>query len=365
MAVSLKNLKVVNFRSYPKMEVEFTENLTVIHGANGAGKTNLLEAISLLAPGRGLRGASLEELAHLGSTEWGVISEINHYNVSTGMEAEAFKRSVKIDGEKQRGVNVLAEYASIIWLTPQMDGVFLEGNSERRVFFDRIIYNFDPEHASRVAVYENALRERMKLLKTGSNDKTWLKVLERRMAEYGVAIAAARNEVIHYLQDSLDHSATSFPRPHIDIRGKFENLLHEKSALEIEDIFAHELSEARYDDFSNGRTGTGVHKTDFHVINTNKNMPASLSSTGEQKALLLSVIIGLARLLKTRKNKTPIVLLDEVIAHLDESRREELFAEVLSLGCQSFMTGTETALFGQIPAQFFEVKNSEIFEVNH
>lgn len=336
--------------------MKFDKLLTVIYGHNGAGKTNLLEAISLLTPGRGLRGAKLEEISLNGGGEWSVIGEIGGYKISTGLERDSVKRIAKVDNEKQRGTNILAEYVSAIWLTPQMDGIFIEGSTNRRLFFDRIIYNFDPEHASRVAVYENAMRERLKLLKTGSTDKTWLKVLERRMAEYGVAVAAARNEVIHYLQESLNQSATSFPRPLIEIHGRYENLLHAKSALEVEDIFAEALLEARYDDSANGRTSTGVHKTDFKVINSLKNMPANLCSTGEQKALLLSIIIGLARLLKSKKSKTPIVLLDEVIAHLDENRRAELFHEIISLGCQSFMTGTEKIFFKSVSSDVFFLK---------
>lgn len=389
--VSLTSIKMVNFRSYPNLALDFNDQLTVIYGHNGAGKTNLLEAISLLTPGRGLRGAGLSEILLRGNSEaaaepalsvagqqpigaaagrgqgqfinsWSVSGIANDYKLTTGFETGAAKRSIKIDGEKQKGANVLAEYLSAIWLTPQMDGIFLEGNTERRQFFDRIIYNFDPEHAGRVAIYENAMRERLKLLKNGYNDKTWLKVLERRMAEYGVAVAAARNEVIGYLQESLDQSATSFPRPEILIRGQFETMLHHRKALEVEDMFANMLLDARYDDSASGRTGIGVHKTDFHVINTAKNMQAALCSTGEQKALLLSIIMGLARLLKTKKNKTPLVLLDEVIAHLDENRRNELFSEVFGLGCQSFMTGTEKAFFAGIKAGFLQVKNGSIFK---
>ena len=344
----LNHLRLINFRSYPEISLEFKNLLTVLYGENGAGKTNLLEAISLLTPGRGLRGAKLEESAHNQCGEWAINAEVSGYKIATGLEPGLSKRVVKIDGEKQRGTYLLANYANAIWLTPQMDGIFLESPRGRRLFFDRLIYNFDPEHASRVAIYENAMRERLKLLKTGSTDKTWLKVLERRMAEYGVAIAAARNEVIRYLQESLNHSVTSFPRPEIRISGRFEACLCQDTALEVEDTFAEELAAARYDDSANGRTGIGVHKTDFKVINIAQNTPAEFCSTGEQKALLLSIILGLARLLKEKKNKTPLVLLDEVIAHLDKKRRGELFSEIANLNCQSFLTGTEKTLFSGI-----------------
>jgi DNA replication and repair protein RecF len=357
----ISSIKLYNFRNYAEAEINFSSQVTVIYGTNGSGKTNLLEAISLLTPGKGLRNAGLDEIAKNGAGEWAIISEAGGYKISTGLELGLSKRTVKIDNEKQRGANVLAEYVSAIWLTPQMDGIFLESNSDRRKFFDRIIYNFDPEHASRVAVYENATSERLRLLKNGSGDQIWLKTLEKRMAEYGVAIAAARNEVIGYLQDFLNAGETNFPKPIIEIRGKYEFLLHEYSALEVEQIFLSDLTEARGQDAANGRTAFGVHKTDFYVINAVKNLPAYLSSTGEQKALLLSIILGLARLLKARKNKTPIVLLDEVIAHLDENRRQELYDEIKNLGCQTFLTGTEKPVFEGISgAVFHRVDNSFI-----
>jgi len=184
------------------------------------------------------------------------------------------------------------------------------------------------------------------------------KILEVNSKEF--AEAAARVEVINFLQESLNQSTTSFPRPEIHIHGEYEKLLHEKFALETEDIFAANLFDSRYDDSANGRTASGTHKTDFHIINTAKNTAAHLNSTGEQKALLLAIILGLARLLKTRKSKTPIILLDEVIAHLDQHRRAELFTEILSLSCQCFMTGTEKTLFTGVKASLLQVENSRI-----
>jgi len=355
-------IKLINFRNYKSVEASFTEPVIIITGRNGSGKTNLLEAVSLLTPGKGLRGSELSEISHNNTGEWAINAELNGYNIGTGLEQGSSKRIVKIDGEKQRGANILAEYVSAIWLTPQMDGIFLESNSERRKFFDRIIYNFDPEHASRVAVYENAMRERLRLLKDESSDKIWLKTLEARMAEYGVAIAAARNEVIEYLQQELDKKVSSFPKPLIEIRGRYEDMLKNSSALEVEKSFSSDLLNSRISDYQSGRTHAGIHKTDFHVINTLKMVPANISSTGEQKALLLSIILAMARLLKTRKNKAPILLLDEVIAHLDESRRHELYAEIEAIGCQCFMTGTEKNLFSELAnnVQFIEVSDGII-----
>lgn len=349
----LTTLTLTNFRSYESARYDFDQQVTVVAGKNGIGKTNLLEAISLLAPGRGLRGAKLEEIKRFETPEWSVVAEVGGYKIATGLEAGRSRRTVKIDGEKQAGGNSLAEYVSCVWLTPQMDNIFLEGNTERRAFFDRLIFNFDPEHASRLAVYENAMRERIKLLKDGSNDQIWLRTLETRMAEYGIAIAAARNDLLSYLQDAVNKAATSFPKPEFELRSKYENMLEENSALTVEDTLRQDLLSSRQDDARNGRTNYGVHRADFHVVNTDKNIPANLCSTGEQKALLLSIILGLARLLREKRNRTPILLLDEVVSHLDENRRAELLEEIDSLGCQSFLTGTDAALFAGIKAECF------------
>lgn len=358
----LTTITLTNFRNYESARINFDAQTTVIYGSNGSGKTNLLEAISLLTPGRGIRSCKLEDIKKHGQDEWSVFSEVDGYKVASGLEAGRQRRTIKIDGEKQSGGNALAEYVSCVWLTPQIDGIFLEGSGDRRRFFDRLIYNFDPEHASRVAIYENAMRERLKLLKDGHNDPIWLKSLEQRMAEYGVAIAAARIEVIGYLQNAIDKSETDFPTPEIRIESDYEASLIESSALDVEEKLLADLAESRMHDMRSGRSNIGVHRSDFQVNFKEKNVPAHLCSTGEQKGLLISIILGLARLLRERRNKTPIILLDEVVAHLDETRRQQLFAELHNLGCQSFLTGTEKALFagllGQV--QFFEVHNSEI-----
>jgi len=358
--VQISSIKLTNFRNYAFAEFSFQQNITVIAGNNGIGKTNLLEAISLLAPGKGIRSASLEELKKADANNWSIFAAVEGYNIGTGQENNSNKRIVKIDGEQQKGANILAQYFSCIWLTPQMDGIFIADNSERRKFFDRIIYNFDPEHASRVAIYENAMRERLRLLKDGSADNIWLKTLEKRMAEYGIAIAAARTEIIHLLQNAINESTTGFLQPQITIDGKYENILATHSALETELIFAEDLFNARYIDANTGRTTNGVHRTDFRAHNNIKNIGANNSSTGEQKAMLLTIILSLARMLKKHKNRTPVILLDEVIAHLDENRRQQLFDEIKQLGCQAFLTGTDGAIFKGLEAEFLSINNKPL-----
>lgn len=351
----ITQLKLTNFRSYPAATISFEPGINIITGQNGMGKTNLLEAVSLLSPGRGIRSSKLDEIAKIGETEWSVIGEVDGYQIITGLENGRERRTVKVDGEKQNGSNALAPYCSCIWLTPQMDNIFLESSGERRRFFDRLIYNFDPEHASRVAVYDNAMRERLRLLKNGQNDDRWLKVLEERMVEYGVAIAAARNEVLGYLQNAIDKSTSSFPKSEITINGKYESLIQDKKALEVEEIFKNDLRESRQQDQYSGRTTCGVSRTDFTIIHNIKQMPAALCSTGEQKALLLSIILSLGRLLKERKNRAPILLLDEVVSHLDEVKRGELFDEINSLGAQAILTGTDKELFEKFQGKFFDI----------
>ena len=357
----ITELALSNFRNYPSLQTEFLPGLNIITGHNGMGKTNLLEAISFLTPQRGLRGAKLEEVALAGENNWAVVAEIDGYKIATGLEPGFKRRVVKIDDEKQNGANMLAEYLPCIWLTPQMDNIFLEARSERRQFFDRLIYNFDPEHSSRVAVYENAMRERLRLLKDGHSDEVWLSTLEKRMAEYGTAIAHARLEVIGYLNQALAKSATSFPTPLIEVAGKYEEMLaNGEKALAVEDELLADLGASRGEDARIGRSSVGANKTDFIVTHKAKNMVANLCSTGEQKALLISIILGLAALIKQRKNKMPVILLDEVVAHLDETRRVELLEEITALGCQAFLTGTDRELFGEVEANFIEIEDGKV-----
>jgi DNA replication and repair protein RecF len=347
----LKQITLSNYRSSSFATYNFEQDITVITAPNGSGKTNLLESISILSPGRGLRNAELVELLKSNAPEWAVVADINGYKIATGAAQGAKKRIIKIDDEPQKNANILADYVSCIWLTPQMDGVFLADKAHRRRFFDRIIYNFDTAHATRVSVYENAMRERLRLLKKGVADNIWLKSLERKMAEYGTAIAAARVEVVGLLQNAIMAAPTSFLKPQIAISGKYEALITTSSALALEEQFADDLYNNRGIDAASGRSLVGVHRTDFVINNPQKNMPAYMCSTGEQKAMLTAIILASAALIKSHKNKSPILLLDEVAAHLDEHKRAELFEEIKQLGCQTFLTGTDAAIFDNLSAK--------------
>lgn len=358
-------LRLFNFRNYEYAEIIPGSGICVFTGTNGSGKTNLLEAVSFLSPGKGIRGAALAEVNREGSRDlpWSVAAETADAKIGTGYGGSE-RRAVKIDGKHEKGPSSLARRFSVIWLSPQMDGIFTGPASGRRKFLDRMAYALDPEHAARVASYEKAMGERLRILKDGGNDNLWLSALEKRMAEEGVAIAAARRETVSLLSGAMEGRATLFPVPELEAQGEYESMLAGLPALAVEEAFRGKLRDSRSLDAARGRTGTGTHRSDIRVLYREKNAPAAICSTGEQKALLMSMILGLCRALKAVKGRLPAVLLDEVAAHLDEGRRNELFSEILALGCQAWLTGTEKALFAGLErkASYFNVKNSTVLE---
>lgn len=362
-------LKLHNFRCYQGATFDgLAKGLIVLHGPNGAGKTNVLEAVSILSPGRGLRGAKVMEMqCKAAGQPWAVSASVtNDYGsvqLGTGLEAEKKKRIVRINGENARGQNALAEHVACVWLTPQMDRLFLDSSRERRKFLDRLIFAFDPGHAGRVTRYENAMRQRSKLLQDGKGAPAWLEGLEAQMAETGGAIAAARLDFIQRLQaacESANHE--HFPLSHLRVKGTVEELLSSAPALEVEDMFKYQLSESRGVDMLTGGAATGPHKSDLAVRYAEKDMPADQCSTGEQKALLIGIVMAHARLIAAERGAPPILLLDEVAAHLDEQRRGALYELLQDLGGQVWLTGTDYSLFEAIEgkAQFFEIENAAV-----
>lgn len=341
----------------------------MLSGANGAGKTNILEAVSLLSPGRGIRGANTREIQKNDHPDaWAVAAILkdkygDEVRLGTGRDPKTDKRTVRINGQNARGQNALGEYLSCVWLTPQMDRLFLDSARERRKFLDRLVFAFDPGHSGRVTRYENALSQRSKLLKDGVTDDSWITSLENQMAETGIAIAHARLEFAARLQaacDAADH--THFPLARFYVTGSVEELLTRAPALEVEDSFKYGLRESRPRDAIIGGAAQGPHKSDLAVTYAAKDMPADQCSTGEQKALLIGLILAHARLIKAEHGSTPILLLDEVAAHLDETRRAALYEILTDLRAQVWLTGTDLNLFTAIEnkAAFFEVKNSII-----
>lgn len=377
--VTLSRLVVTNFRSYAQAELALDERPLVLTGENGAGKTNLLEALSLLSPGRGLRGATHHEIARAdGPGGWAVAAtletETGPLRLGTGVEpgAEASRtRLVRVDGKPASGPSVLAQHLRILWLTPAMDRLFLEAAGERRRFLDRLVMGLDPAHGTRVNAYERNLRERNRLLAENNLDPAWLGGIEEQMAEYGVAIAAARRETLGRLRGALDAAedllgaGRPFPRAELALDGRLECELETIAAVDVEENFRRHLAEMRPRDAGAGRTLDGPHRTDLAVRHVAKDREARLCSTGEQKSLLIGIVLANARMLAAR-GVPPVLLLDEIAAHLDETRRAALFDEIVHLRLQAFMTGTDAGLFEALGnrALSFRVENGAFLELN-
>jgi len=370
-AAAIRRLSLTNFRSYHAAQLEFGRaGPVVLTGANGAGKTNLIEAISLLAPGRGLRRATMEELAFSeGDGGWAVNAEaegmLGLATLGTGIDPPAGEdsspaRKCRIDRESVTSATAFADHLRVVWLTPAMDPLFNGPASERRRFLDRLVLAVDAQHSGRVAALERSLRSRNRLLEDARSDPHWLDAVEHETAEVAVAVAAARAETAARLSAALAQARDDgFPRAHIALEGWMEQLLPAHSATEIEDRYRALLKDNRARDAAAGRTLDGPHLSDLAVSDAGKNIPAAEASTGEQKALLIRLVLAHAGLIKAMTGFAPLLLLDEVVAHLDPARRAALYDALAALGAQVFMTGADPAAFGDIAdrAQVLEVKH--------
>lgn len=372
-AAFIRRLTLTNFRSYHAAQVALDRaGPVVLTGANGAGKTNLIEAISLLAPGRGLRRATMEELAFTeGDGAWAVSAEIEGMlglaTLGTGIEPPANEeaataRRCRIDRESVGSATAFADHLRVVWLTPAMDPLFNGPASERRRFLDRLVLAVDAQHSSRVAALERSLRSRNRLLEDSPGDSHWLDAVEHETAEVAVAVAAGRAETVTRLSAALAAAraqAPEFPQAEIELQGWMEKLLPDHTAIEIEDRYRTLLKDNRARDAAAGRTLDGPHLSDLAVRHASKNIPAADASTGEQKAMLIRLVLAHAGLIKQMTGFAPLLLLDEVVAHLDPARRAALYDALSSLGAQVWMTGADPAAFGDIigRAQVFVVRN--------
>jgi DNA replication and repair protein RecF len=358
----LLKLTLNNFRNYPAASLETGGNTVVLVGPNGAGKTNLIEAISFLAPGRGLRRATLDEVAFSeGDGGWAVAAEIEGAlglaTLGTGLErplpdGTAAGRKCRIDREPVVSAAAFADHVRVIWLVPAMDTLFAGAPSERRRFVDRLALAVDAEHGSRVNALERALRSRNRLLEERRPDSHWLDAIEHETAELAVAVAGQRTETIRRLDGVLasrQHSA--FPPVEIALDGWMEQLIPAHPAAEIEERYRAVLRDNRGRDAAAGRTLDGPHLTDLKVVYAAKGIAAADASTGEQKALLIGLVLAHARLITAMTGAAPILLLDEVVAHLDPARRAALHVELSQLGAQVWMTGADPALFAELTEQ--------------
>jgi DNA replication and repair protein RecF len=348
--VPVSRLALTDFRSYASALIEPGAGFVLLFGENGAGKTNLLEAVSLLAPGRGLRGAALSEMARIGASGgFAVAAKLSETDVGTGTQPGApERRQVRINGAPA-AVNSLGEWLSVLWLTPAMDRLFTGSAGERRRFLDRLVLALEPGHAHHASRYEAAMRARNKLLSEQPRDGAWLTSLELAMAEHGAAGAEARARTIAALSERLAAATgDEFPSASISLAGGIEGDL------------VSLLRANRSRDAAAGRATEGPHRADLAVVHRAKDMPAASSSTGEQKALLLGLVLAHAELVAERRGEPPILLLDEVAAHLDPKRRAALFARLEGRG-QVWMTATEGGLFEGIgEASRFHVEPGKV-----
>ena len=375
--VGVTRLVLTDFRNYREARLTLGTASVVLTGPNGAGKTNLLEAVSFLAPGRGLRGAKLSEIDRRqragsgGSSQgWAVAAVVatrrGTLRIGTGhdvgLQPTGERRIVRIDGEPARGQAVLGERLGVVWLTPSMDRLFLEGPSGRRRFLDRLLLGLDPAHASHVAAYEQALRERSRLLRDGPADSAWFAALEKVMAERGVAVAAARRDAVQQLDRVCAEADGPFPRARLRLIGMVEDWLEAMPALAAETKLASALAANRQADAQAGGALIGPHRSDLAVALADKDIAAELASTGEQKALLISILLAHAGLQRAVRGEPPLLLLDEIAAHLDASRRAALFDALLRLDSQAWLTGTDEALFAPLrcQAQFLSVHDGNL-----
>lgn len=370
-------LHLTGFRSYQQVTLEPEGRSVVLTGPNGAGKTNILEALSFLSSGRGLRGCRLSDVSRIEGSRcnWAVAARLETpdgtMDLGTGlMDVEAGdmgqkdKRVVRIDGENGSSPTAFGDILQVAWLTPQMDRLFIEAPSGRRRFFDRIVANFHASHMREVNAFERVMRERNRLLADGIGEPSWLDALEGRMAEHGVAVAAARLDALERLAGAIEESTSCFPRAQLGVDGLLEEGLALSPALAVEDDFRRILRDNRGQDARRGRASAGPHKTDLLVSHQDKAMPAALCSTGEQKALLIGITLASARITAAAFGAAPVLLLDEVVAHLDQTHRASLYDDLATLGSQFWLTGTDRILFNELGDRvgYYRVENNRVTE---
>lgn len=366
--LSVSSLSLHHFRNYTSARIEVNAAPVVLFGENGAGKTNILEALSLLSPGRGLRRARLSEIDNSRNAQpWTLSAHIEgmqgtaQIGTARAEEEGADKRVVRIDGKPVPHAR-LSGHLAMLWLTPQMEHLFYEGASSGRKFLDRLAYGFDAAHATRVSEYEFAMRERNKLLETGG-DARWLNTLEKTMAETAASIASARLRTVADINTTMEASPLSFPKAKLTARGLAEDRLAVGESLaQVEEAIRITLEKGRAADAAAGRALAGAHRSELKVFHREKNAAAEACSTGEQKAILLSIVLAQARFSAMEKGVVPVLLLDEVSAHLDMIKRFELFEEICQIGAQAWMTGTDEKLFADLKgkATFFQITGGHI-----
>lgn len=361
---AVARLILQDFRSYEALDLPVEGQIIALVGENGAGKTNLLEALSLFAPGRGLRRADFPAMARQGGAGGFSASvtlrqadgdDERRLGIGLGLQDGEGRRArlARIDGANAGSAMAFSDHLRLVWLTPDLDGLFRGSAGERRRFLDRLVLAVDPAHAARSNALERALRSRNRILEDSPFETAWLDAIEREIAELGVAVAAARAETVARLGRIIAERAdgrSPFPRAALALSGEIDALVAQCAALDAEDRYRALLRQGRPRDKAAGRTLAGPQASDLEVRHAQKDLPAELGSTGEQKALLIGLVLAHARLVTAMSGIAPLVLLDEIAAHLDPRRRAALYAGLTELGCQVWMTGADPALFSDLPA---------------
>lgn len=373
-SVYIEKLKLTNFRNHAALSIDLSPAHVVLFGENGAGKTNILEAVSFLSPGRGFRRPAYDKIGKEGTSgAWTVFAQMEgaegEVRIGTGLQETAYgietSRRVHINGVQAKTSDELLEHSRVLWLTPSMDGLFTGAASDRRRFLDRMVLAVDPAHGRRVSDYEKTMRARNRLLSENYPDAAWLDATETQLAELGVSVASARQELVTLLSGVIvrnNDPASPFPDALVSLSGSLEVEIGEIPASDLEALYLDRLRNNRQLDARAGRTLEGPHRSDLVVQHRPKSMAASQCSTGEQKALLIGLLLAHARLVGEMHDATPILLLDEVAAHLDEGRRSALYDMIDALGCQAWMTGTDRNLFSALEqrATFLSVEDGRV-----
>lgn len=376
----ISNLRFSSFRNYPQLQIDLHSPLVVIVGDNGVGKTNILEALSLLSPGKGLRSAKLSQIStfsDIPSSCWTIAANLKEDGfetiLGTGLEYAnngTEKRRIKINGLPARSQSEFAERLNVIWVVPAMARLFQEGGSVRRKFVDRMVYAFDPGHVNRLHRYEHYLRERSTLLREGNRDASWLDSLEKNLAEDGIAIALARAEVVRTLTEHQPNNSLSpFPRFFAQMRGDVEEWCRQMPAVAAEEKLRLAFVANRVQDGHTGGSAFGPHRSDLLVNHLSKQIPAELCSTGEQKILLVALILAFTKAQMQGNERVTLLLLDDVVAHLDTYHQQYLFQELCQMVAngaklQTWMTGTSSRDFVSLKqcAQYIRIKNTTLYD---
>ncbi len=345
----LDRLTLTDFRNYAALTWRPASRISVLYGPNGSGKTNLLEALSLLVPGRGLRGARNADLRRIGAAGWAVNARIQtaagETSIGTGSDGESDRRVFQLDGATPRNQSEIARLVATVWLTPQMDRLFQEGLSGRRRFLDRLVWALEPAHAREMAAHDVAVSSRNRLLSEGRQDRAWLAGLEDSIARHAVAATAARLTLVAGLNQRIAANADAFPPGRIELGCPIAERLMGESALAVEDWLRDGLQASRQRDADSGGSSLGAHRTDMRLTDLNTGTPAAMASTGQQKALLIGLILAHAALITTARGFPPLLLLDEPAVHLDAARRQALWTVLLTLRAQTVITGTDADIF--------------------